>query len=113
MLAAPSDERPSESAPPSGLERQRRLGHGALLINMPTGTEAAPLDRLERRLFDAGFVTAQAADESSAMSLLHAGLVVLSTTQPLDAKKAVTLSGANEADWWRTIEPLLGPLRDC
>ena len=112
MLAAPSEERPSESAPPSGLERQRRLGHGALLIKLPAGTEAAALDRLERRLFDAGFVTAQAADGSAATSLLRAGLVVLSTTQPLDAMPAVTLSGSNEADWWRSIEPLLGPLHD-
>lgn len=113
MIAAPSDDRPPESAPPSGLERQRRLGHSALLINMPDGAEAAALDRLERRLFDAGFVTAQAADGQAATRLLHAGLVVLSTTQPPDAIPAVTLSGANEADWWRTIEPLLGPLRDC
>ena len=113
MLAAPSDERPSESAPPSGLERQRRLGHGPLAILVPQGADQAAIDRLERRLFDAGFVTAQASDGSAATSLLRAGLVVLSTTQPPDATPAITLLGTEGADWLQQLEPLLGPLRDC
>jgi bifunctional enzyme CysN/CysC/sulfate adenylyltransferase subunit 1 len=111
MLAAPSDERPSESAPPSGLERQRRLGHGPLAILVPQGADQAAIDRLERRLFDAGLLTASAHEVEQAVALLRAGVVVVSTVRTDAAFETVLLCGSDESAWWLQLEPLLFALR--
>ncbi len=112
MLAAPSDERPSESAPPSGLERQRRLGHRPLAVVLPRDADNSSVNRLEARLFHAGFFTAQADDASAVAALLRAGLLVLCSEAAGVEPEAITVTGTDEADWWQQLEPLLGPLRE-
>jgi hypothetical protein len=70
------------------------------------------VDRLEARLFQAGFVTAQSNDASAVAGLLRAGLLVLCSETEGVQTEAVTVTGTDETDWWQQLEPLLGPLRE-
>lgn len=97
---------------PTAEARALRLGHGPLAVVLPHDADNSSVNRLEARLFQAGFFTAQSNDASAVAGLLRAGLLVLCSEAAAVEPQAITLSGADEAAWWQQLERLLGPLRD-
>jgi len=97
---------------PTASERSLRLGHRALCVVLPSKATDGAAGRLERRLFDAGLLTASAHDAGQAALLLAAGLVVVSTARPDGAFETVLLSGSDESAWWLQLEPLITRLRE-
>ena len=97
---------------PTAEVRALRLGHRPLAIVLPREADPSSVDRLEARLFQAGFVTAQSDDASAVASLLRAGLLVLCSETAGVQTEAFTVTGRDEAGWWQQLEPLLGPLRE-
>jgi hypothetical protein len=79
---------------------------------LPSDATDGAAGRLERRLFDAGLLTASAPDAGQAAALLAAGLVVVSTGRPDGAFETVLLSESDESAWWLQLEPLITRLRE-
>ena len=96
---------------PTAEVRALRLGHRPLAVVLPHDAERSSVDRLEARLFQAGFVTAQSDDASAVASLLRAGLLVLCSAADGREAMTVTVTGTEEAAWWQQLEPLLANLR--
>jgi hypothetical protein len=111
MLERASTEPQPTLESPTAEARALRLGHGPLAILLPHDAERSSVDRLEARLFHAGFFTAQSDDASAVAILLRAGLLVLCKEPAGREANTATVTGTDEAAWWQQLEPLLGNLR--
>jgi bifunctional enzyme CysN/CysC len=112
MITGEAAAAAAASDSPTASERARRLGHRALCTVLPSESRDGAAGRLERRLFDAGLLTASAPDAGQAAALLAAGLAVVSTARPDGAFETVLLAGSDESGWWLQLEPLITKLRE-
>ena len=111
MLERAANQPQTALTGPTAAARALRLGHSPLAIVLPREADPSSVDRLEAKLFHAGFFTAQADDATAAAGLLRAGLLVLCSEAENPDAKTVTVTGTDDAAWWQQLEPLLADLR--